>query len=81
MPSKNRALYQVLVKIPDSKTNKSHTFTVIGETYINKYKKYVSQRPEGFEERGLFIKYQNGRCSRMVMGIHKIGNAGKEAAT
>jgi hypothetical protein len=54
---------------------------VIGETYINKYKKYVSQRPEGFEERGLFIKYQNGRCSRMVMGIHKIGNAGKEAAT
>lgn len=37
-----------LIKVFDCKTNKSLNFTVIGKTYINKYKKYVKdlKRPE-----------------------------------
>ncbi|KAF2881012.1 hypothetical protein ILUMI_25160 [Ignelater luminosus] len=71
----------LLVRIPDSKTHKMRSFSVIGEEYISKYRKYVSLRPPGMDEQRFFLKYQNGVCCRMVMGIHKIGGAAKEVAS
>ena len=46
----------LLVKIPDIKTGKSRTFAVGSEVNINKYTKYVSQRPAEFKECRFFIK-------------------------
>lgn len=70
----------LLVKVTDNKTKKCRTFAVLGDVYIQKYKKYISLRPTGLKDDRLFFKYCNGRSYRMVMGIHKIGSAAKEAA-
>ncbi|XP_031355976.1 uncharacterized protein LOC116180226 isoform X2 [Photinus pyralis] len=63
------------IKIPDSKTKKPRSFTIIGEKYINLYRKYTSLRPPAMESRRFFLKFQNGKCYRMVMGIHTISHA------
>jgi integrase len=42
---------------------------------------YVNLRPADFQEQRFFLKYQNGKCYRMVMGIHKLGNAAKGVAS
>lgn len=68
------------IKLPDVKTKKSRSFTVIGENFLNIYRKYALLRPEGTNERRFFMKFQDGKCHRSVMGIHKIGAAAKEAA-
>ncbi|XP_031327417.1 uncharacterized protein LOC116181409 isoform X2 [Photinus pyralis] len=69
------------IKIPDSKTKKPRSFTIIGEKYINLYRKYTSLRPPAMESRRFFLKFQNGKCYRMVMGIHTISNVPKTVAT
>lgn len=71
----------ILVKIPTSKNKKSRSFHIVGEHYINIYRKYASFRPQHWNERRLFIKYDNGKCCKMVMGIHKIGNVTREVAS
>ncbi|XP_071057093.1 uncharacterized protein [Onthophagus taurus] len=71
----------IRVTIPDSKTNKSRSFTIIGDKYINLYQKYVALRPQDFESRRFFFKYLNGKCCRMVMGIHVIGKIPLKVAT
>lgn len=70
----------LLVKIPNSKTKKARSFTVMGEMYLSIYRKYVALRPKNFEERRFFIKYQGGICHRIVVGIHKISNVAQEVA-
>ncbi|MGH9701228.1 MAG: site-specific integrase [Candidatus Acidiferrales bacterium] len=70
----------LLIKIPNTKTKKSRTFTVLGDEYLTKYRKYFNLRPHDFKERRFFLKYQNGKCYKAVMGIHKIGSAAKDVA-
>ena len=60
----------LLINIPDSKTHKKRSFTVIGEPYISICRKYVSLRLENIPERRFFLKYCKGKCHRAVMGIH-----------
>lgn len=68
------------IKIPESKTKKIRSFTVVGEVYVGFYRKYLSLRPLNFIERRFFVKYDNGKCCRSVMGIHKISSVPKEVA-
>lgn len=70
----------ILIRIPANKTNKPRSFTILGEQYVSIYKKYASLRPEGMNERRFFLKFVNGRCYRMVMGIHKLSSVPKEVA-
>lgn len=67
--------------IPDNKTKKPRSFTIVGEEYLSTYRKYVFLRPKDLEERRFFLKYDKGRCCRMVMGIHKISSVPKQVAT
>lgn len=68
------------ITIPDNKTRKPRSFTIVGEQYISMYKKYAALRPEGMNEKRFFLKFVNGRCCRIVMGIHKISTVPKEVA-
>jgi hypothetical protein len=65
----------VLVKIPHTKTKKPRSFTVMGENCLITYRKYLALRPKNFNERRLFIKYQDG-----AVGIHKISSVPQEVA-
>mgnify|MGYP005983973135 FL=1 len=69
------------VKLPNTKTNKSRSFTVVGEMYVTICRKYFSLRPKELSEKRLFLKYQSGKCHRAVMGIHKIGSVPCEVAS
>ncbi len=69
------------IKIPVSKTNKQRSFTVLGEVFLDLYRKYAALRPLNMAEDRFFIKYGNGKCFRSVMGIHKIAAASKDVAT
>lgn len=71
----------VLVKIPDTKTNKSRSFTIVGDFYLSIFRKYKALRPTDTDIKRFFLKYQNGRCHKVVMGIHKISGVPKEIAT
>lgn len=70
----------LLVKIHHTKTKKSRSFTVMGENILKTYRKYLALRPKNFNERRLFIKYQDGVCQRQVVGIHKISSIPQEVA-
>lgn len=70
----------LLVKIPSSKMNKARSFTITEERFISLYRKYLALRPDDFDSSRFFIKYQNGKCHRTVIGIHKIANVPKEVA-
>lgn len=69
-----------LVKISYSKTGKGRSFTVIGQKYLSVCRKYAALRPKEYDEDRFFIKFQNGRCQRSVVGIHKISGVAKEVA-
>jgi hypothetical protein len=70
----------LLVKIPHTKTKKPRSFTVMGENCLRTYRKYLALRPKNFNERRLFIKYQDGVCHRQVVGIDKISSVPQEVA-
>jgi Phage integrase family. len=71
----------ILVNIPNTKTKKHRSFTIIGEFYLNLYRKYATLRPKDITFDRFFIKYQNGHCHRVVMGIHKISKVPKDVAS
>ncbi|XP_031327210.1 uncharacterized protein LOC116158558 isoform X1 [Photinus pyralis] len=71
----------VLIKIPDRKTRKVRSFTIIGENYIKIDRKYAALRPKDMLETRFFSKYQNGKCCRSVMGIHTISSVPGKVAT
>lgn len=71
----------LIVNIPDSKTRKVRTFTVIGEDNLNIYRRYTALRPKDFVENRFFLKYQSGKCYRAVMGIHSIACVPRKVAS
>lgn len=70
----------LLVKIPNTKTNKARLFAIMGEIYLNICRQYIALRPESIDSRRFFVKYQNGICHRVVVGIHKISGVAQEIA-
>ena len=71
----------ILINTPITKNKKHRSFTIIGDFYLNLYRKYALLRPENMPSKRFFVKYQNGKCHRVVMGIHKISSVPKEVAT
>ncbi|XP_031332906.1 uncharacterized protein LOC116163191 [Photinus pyralis] len=69
------------IQIPDSKTNKTRSFTVIGAHYIGIYRKYVNVRPANMNNSRFFLKFAKGKCHRAVMGIHFIGEICRKVAS
>lgn len=69
----------VLIKISNTKTNKLRSFTILGGKYLKLYRTYVSLRLKDFKESRFFIKYK-GKCARVVVGIHKLGQVAQEVA-
>lgn len=65
------------IKIP----NRSRSFTIVEENFINIYRKYAALRPEGMNDKRFFLTYRNGKCIRSMMGIHSIGSAPREVAS
>lgn len=70
----------LIIKIPNTKTKRPRSFTVLGDNYLNLYRKYVALRPHGLVERRLFLRYVSGKCHRMVVGIHTISAVSQEIA-
>lgn len=73
----NNHLY--VVTIHDTKTYYPRNF-VIGAEYYNVVKKYSSLRPPDTPTDRFFLQYHNGKCSRQVIGKHKIGEVPKTIA-
>lgn len=70
----------VTVRVRETKTNLYRSFNIVGELSINILRDYLAQRPEGMEHKRFFLRYDNGRCTRSVMGIHTIGAVPKLVA-
>ncbi|KAF2895571.1 hypothetical protein ILUMI_10605, partial [Ignelater luminosus] len=70
----------VLIRIPDTKTKKSRSFTISGEFY-EIYKKYAALRPPAVIERRFFLNYQNQKCTRQPVGKNKFASIPKQIAT
>lgn len=70
----------LLVKIPDTKTSKSRSFTISGEFY-KIVKKYQDLRPPKFTSERFFINYRNGKCTVQVVGKNKFSTMPREIAT
>lgn len=67
------------VTIPDTKTHVPRSFTLTGE-YHKIFQKYLELRPKDMTNDRFFINYQNGKCSRQVIGKNKIGKVPFEVA-
>ena len=73
----------LIVRIPDSKTYNSRTFTVTNNAnldYLSIYRKYISLRPKNCTIRRLFLKYSNGKCQNQVVGMNSIAKVPKDIA-
>lgn len=63
----------LIVTVPDTKTDQKRVFTITNQDYIRIYYKYVTLRPKRTAIRRLFLRYENGKCSAQVVGVHTIG--------
>lgn len=63
----------LIIKIPDTKTNVSRSFTIIEKIYLDLYRKYVALRPANVGHRRFFLKYVKGKCTRNPVGINSFG--------
>lgn len=70
----------VVVKIPKTKTYIERSFVIKGEMYAI-YKKYSVLRPVDAPSPKFFLNYQNGKCTRQVIGINKFGGMPKQIAS
>ena len=68
-----------LITIPKTKNYVLRSFTVIGEFY-KILKKYIELRPYNVDSNHLFLNYQNGKCTRQVIGVNKFGAMPKQIA-
>lgn len=63
----------LIVTIPDTKTNRTRVFTITNLNFIKIYLKYAALRPKNINSRRLFLRYENGKCTAQVVGVHTIG--------
>lgn len=68
------------INLPNTKTNKERKFVISGE-FLNIVKAYQDLRPSGVGTPRFFLNYQNGKCTRQVIGKNKLSNMPKEIAT
>lgn len=68
------------INLPDTKTKRERTFVVKGE-YLDIVKKYQALRPSNVPTNKLFLNYQNGKCTKQVIGRNKFAGFPKQIAT
>lgn len=75
---------QLIVTIPQTKTNVKRVFTIINEiegiNFLEIYRRYLALRPKNFQDDCLFVGYRNGRCIQQRVGIHTVGAMPKKIA-
>lgn len=70
----------VQVAIPHTKTKVPRKFTVT-DSFYQIIKKYADLRPPNVPSDSFFLNFQNGKCTKQIIGINKFGGMGKEIAT
>lgn len=64
------------ISIPDTKTNKSRSFTVLNEGFsvnpLDLIRKYVSLRPQNVSHKRFFVNFQRGKCTVQCVGLNKL---------
>lgn len=68
----------VQVLVPTTKTKIPRNFTITGD-YYNIVRKYADLRPSNVPN-SFFLNYQNGKCTKQIIGINKFGQMGKTIA-
>lgn len=63
----------LIVTVRDAKMNINRTFTITNPGHISLYRKYAALRPTRLKHRRLFIRYEKGKCTSQVVGVHTIG--------
>lgn len=69
----------LLVKINHTKNKIPRSFTVT-ESFYEICKKYMKLRPKNISEKRFFLNYKQGKCTKQVVGINKIGGMAKDIA-
>lgn len=69
-----------LVSINFNKNEYAGQF-IIGRLFYSKVSKYISLRPSGQFSDKFFLRYQEGKCHRQVIGRHKIGQVPEKIAS
>lgn len=69
-----------IVSVEDTKTYIDRSF-VIGSLFYEKIKKYILLRPQEQFTNRFFIRYNNGKCDKQVMGKNKIGSTPSSIAS
>lgn len=70
----------LLIRVPDTKTKKPRSFTITGNENLRLYHKYLSLRPPSMNSDRFFVKYQNGKCHKQIVGIHKLASTAQDVA-
>lgn len=77
----------IIVTITDSKSNKGRMFTITNDNnsrpnvdYLAICKKYLNLRPKNPTSNRLFLKYDKGVCTNMVVGMNTIAKIPKDVA-
>lgn len=75
---------QLIITIPQTKTNVRRIFSVINEAegikFLEIFRKYIALRPKSLQERMLFVGYRQGKCISQRVGIHSIGGTPRKIA-
>jgi hypothetical protein len=73
------------VAIPDSKTNKPRSFTIIAEgspiNAVEICKKYISLRPTNVSHNRFFLNYKNNKCTVQPVGINTLSKIPSKIAS
>lgn len=63
---------KLIISVADNKNDYPREF-LIGRSFYNVVKKYISLRPSDFDCDRFFINYKQGKCSRQPMGKNSVG--------
>lgn len=70
-----------MYRVITSKKNKNHFSFTIHEDFYPLIKRYIDLRPTDISHiKDFFVNYQDGRCTRQVVGQHKISKTPKRIA-
>ena len=72
-----RLLY---INIPETKTGFGRAFTICDLEYIDLIQRYIKLRPNNMPNKRFFIRYENGKCVRQVVGHHTLSSVPRKIA-
>lgn len=70
----------IIVNVRDCKTNIDRSFVIRDES-AEIVQKYIALRPADVKSERFFLSYKNNKCSKQVIGRHKIAEMPKRIAT